>query len=587
MAQAVGTVIISDGVSFCVWAPFASAVHIMGDFNNWSETDTPLTKDDSGYWSANVRGARPGQEYKYIIQNGERKMLRNDPRALQITASGDNSIIVADDFEWHDHDFQMSPSNQQVIYEMHLGTFHRHDPATPGTFETALEKLDYLASLGVTTIELMPISSTAVNRWWGYDPDYIYAVEASYGGRQAFLQFVDAAHQKGIGVMLDVVYNHLSPYEELDLWQFDGWSENGQGGIYFYNDWRASTPWGPRLDYGRPEVRDYIVENALMWLRDCHIDGLRLDATFAMRKNVNQEITDSAPDNPEAYQTLQRLTKETKELKPSLFLVAEDFSNEAAMTRRQEEGGAGFDAQWDTSFPSRIRDVLEPLNDGDRNLSLIVEALQKRSNKNAFERIIYTESHDADANGRARLNEEISPGDATSLWARRRSTIGAAICLTAPGIPMLFQGQELMEQGWFSHWQALDWKKAGQFAGIVNLYQDLIALRLNRRGCSAGLQGQGLTILHQNNTDKVLAYDRFDKGGVNDDTVVILNVSNQTRINYELPFPRTGSWKVRLNSDWQGYSPDFSNTPTGDIFVENDFGSVNLGPYSFLILSQD
>ncbi|HEX6462610.1 MAG TPA: alpha-amylase family glycosyl hydrolase [Candidatus Saccharimonadales bacterium] len=587
MTQAVGALVLSDSVSFQVWAPFASTVHVMGDFNNWSETDTALTKDDNGYWSAKVSGAKPGHEYKYVIHNGETKLFRNDPRALQITASGDNSIIVASDFQWHDQAFTMPPPHQQVIYEMHLGTFHRHDPATPGTFETTLEKIDHLASLGITTVELMPITSTAINRWWGYDPDYLFAVETSYGGHHALLEFVNAAHQRGIGVVLDVVYNHLSPYEEPDLWQFDGWNENGQGGIYFYNDWRATTPWGPRLDYGRPEVRDYIVDNALMWLRDCHIDGLRCDAVFAIRKNVTNQITDNAPDNPEARQTLQRITKEAKALKPHALLIAEDFSTDPSITKPPEQGGLGFDTQWDTGFPSLIRDALEPINDSDRNLSFITTALTKRYNDHAFERVIYTESHDADANGRARLNEEISPGDATSLWAKRRSTMGAAICLTAPGTPMLFQGQEFMEQGWFSHWQALDWQKAEAFAGIVGLYRDLIALRLNRHHTSAGLCGPNIAILHEDHSQKVLAYHRFDQGGARDDVIIVLNLSNRTFSGYEFHFPRAGIWKVRLNSDWHGYSPHFTNTPTPDIEVKQDHGSVNLGAYSFLILSQD
>jgi 1,4-alpha-glucan branching enzyme len=185
------------------------------------------------------------------------------------------------------------------------------------------------------------------------------------------------------------------------------------------------------------------------------------------------------------------------------------------------------------------------------------------------------------------MNEEIAPKDPGSIFARRRSMLGAAAALTAPGIPMLFQGQEFMERGWFTHWDALEWNRTDTYAGTVQFYRDLITLRRNLRGQTAGLKGQGFETLNVDETNKLLAYHRFDAGGPNDDTVVVLNFANAARTNYQIKFPHAGTWKVRLNSDWQGYSADFTNHHTDDVVVENEQGTISIAPYSVLILSQD
>ncbi len=582
-----GVTVGDDGITFGLWAPFATAVWVTGDFNNWDEAATPLTADKKGNWWVTAAGARPGQEYKYVIQNGDKRMLRNDPRALQLTATGESSVIVGQDFAWQDDNFQMTPLHEQVIYELHIGTFNRHEPETPGTFDTAIEKLDYLVGLGVTTVELMPCSGVWMDRWWGYTPEYLYAVDAAYGGRRGLMRFVQAAHQRGLGVLLDVVYNHLDSDPKLDLWQFDGWSQDDRGGMYFYNDWRAETPWGnTRLDYGRPEVRDYITGNVKMWMQDFHIDGLRVDSTHYIRNAMGRD-NDASTDIADGWQVLQNITNTARAVNPQALLIAEDTASNAFITKPTSAGGAGFGAQWETPFPYVLRNVLNPLEDYGRNLDELQTALGKTYNNDPFQRVIYSESHDADANGRARLDEEIAPGNAASVFARRRSALAIAIVLTVPGIPMLFQGQEFMEDGSFNHWDPLDWSKAATFHGMLQLHKDLIALRRNKTGASKGLGGPHLAVTHFDEAGKVLAYHRKDAGGAGDDVVVVVNFANQTRNDYVLPFPNTGTWKIRLNSDWQGYSPDFTNTQTPDVAVETDHGAINIGPYSVLILSQD
>ena len=581
-----GVVVDERGAHFGVWAPFAESVGVTGDFTNWSEAGTPLKKNKDGTWSGYIEGAEVGQEYKYVIGHGKRLLERNDPRALQLTAAQDATVIVNPDFDWQDDDFVLAAPNEQVIYEIHIGTFHRNDPATPGTFMAAMEKLDYLRDLGINVIEVMPVCGTNMERWWGYEPTYLYSVEAAYGGRQAFKEFVRAAHQRGIGVIVDVVYNHLSPEENFDLWRFDGWSEPGRGGIYFYSDSRIETPWGPRPDYGRPEVQAYIVDNARMWIEDCHVDGLRADAVFAIR-NAKGWNDDPEHDIAEGWHLLQHINKAVHAANPHAITIAEDVACNEHITRPAAHGGAGFDAQWETTFPNILRHTIDPVDDGDRTLAPVEEELRKYYNGDAFQRVVYSESHDADANGQARLNAEIAPDDPDGIFARRRSMLAASVAFTAPGIPMLFQGQEFMEPGWFTHWNQLDWSRADTFHGTVQFYRDLASLRRNLRGQTAGLTGQGYETLVCDETNKVLAYHRWAEGGVNDDTVIILNFSNTTLENYELKFPVAGTWKVRLNSDWQGYSSDFTNIHTDDVIVGNDKGNVTIAPYSVIILSQD
>ncbi|HVC35850.1 MAG TPA: alpha-amylase family glycosyl hydrolase [Candidatus Dormibacteraeota bacterium] len=581
----VGVILHRDGVTFRVWAPFANSVAVSGSFNNW--TQSPLTSENDGYWSTDISNAQAGQEYKFVIGSGDKLLYKNDPRSLQVTTSAGNSIIVDPQFDWGEDNFKIPPKSAQIFYELHVGTFNRLDPSTSGNFETAAQKLDYLAELGITMIELMPIGTMAMDRGWGYATDYIYAVESLYGGRHQFLEFVKAAHKRGIGIVLDVVFNHFGPDGGLDLWQFDGWSQDGKGGIYFYNDWRSQTPWGEtRPDYGRPEVAQYILDNVRMWMYHCHLDGLRLDSTIYIR-NVMGNNNDPDHDIADGWNLMQRINNLARKIKPEAIMIAEDVSGNEYMTKPQAEGGAGFSAQWEVNFPHLLRNAIDALDDANRDLNSINSALLGQYNGDVFQRIIYCDSHDSAANGGARLSEEIAPGHVDSVFAARRSLIAASIVLTAPGIPMLLQGQEFMENGSFNDWQALDWQKSQKFAGIVLAYRHLIALRKNQYGHTAGLMGQSIKVLQLDQQPKVLVYHRWDQGGPGDDVVIAINFANQTLKDYNITFPRNGSWITRFNSDWKGYSPSFKDLKTPSLNVENNSGKINLGPYSVLVLSQD
>lgn len=598
-----GAIPHESGVAFRVWAPHSDAVYVTGSFNEWSPDAHPMAKEEGGYWYADIPSAAIGHEYRYRLVSGDKVLLRIDPYARQVTSSVGNSVVHDPHFDWEGDNFHIPPANELVIYEMHLGTFHEDHDAQTDKFTEAVQKLDHLQRLGVNAIEVMPLAQFAGKLSWGYNPSCVFAVETNYGGPAAFKRFVKSVHQAGLAVILDVVYNHFGP-TDLDLWQFDGWSENGQGGIYFYNDWRAETPWGAtRPDYGRKEVRQFIRDNALMWLEEYHVDGLRLDMTLYMH-NVRAS-DDPGGDLPDGWGIIQWINREVHERFPDRITIAEDLQNDDRLTKPVDQGGAGFTAQWAARFVHPVRAAVITPNDDQRSLDSVREAIDGRYNGDPFQRVIYSESHDEVANGKARVASEIDPKNPDSWFAQKRTTLAAALVLTSPGIPMLFQGQEFLEDGWFQDSVPLDWHKSQEFSGLVRMYRDLVHLRLNRFGTTRGLTGSGLNTFHQNQADNVLAYHRWHQGGPSDDVVVVVNLSHQAHENYKLGFPSAGTWHLRLNSDSNIYSRGFSNQACSDVVAVAEqsaepktvnaaprdgfptSGTVNIGPYSVLIFSQD
>lgn len=572
-----------DDTEFRVWAPFAAGVSLAGTVAGTEPIE--MEKEPQGYWSIRIKGVESGQNYVYIITAPDGTVItRTDPRARQLTSSdGGASVITGNDFDWQGDDFTPAATEKQIIYELHVGTFNRPDPATTGTFDDALEKLEYLKNLGINVIELMPVTSMAHSYGWGYAPNHIYSVENAYGGRYGLLTFVRECHKQGIAVILDVVYNHFS--DATDLWQFDGWSENGRGGIYFYNDERGDTPWGGRPDYGRPEVRQFILDNATMWLTEYHLDGLRIDSSIYMR-NTEGRDNDPAHDIPDAWYLLQDIVEIAHKIKPLAIMIAEDCANSPYITKPRIESGCAFDAQWELGFPHVLRDGLGLR--GANSLAGVRFELERQYNGNAFEKIIFSDSHDTAANGSVRLNEAASLGDAADLTARQRSLLASAVMLTAPGIPMLLQGQEFLQDGSFNDWQELQWDKAGIYAGIVAAYRDLIALRCNKFSNTAGLGGQSVAIFHHDENNAVLGYHRWANGGPGDDTLIIANFSSNAHAGYQLHFPLPGSWRTRFNSTWKGYSPDFHQVDIHKVVTEADnLITLDLPAYAVLILSQE
>ena len=578
------------GVTFRTWAPNATAVSVGGTFNGWSASSHPLSSEGNGWWSRDVALIQAGVQYKFAIKRGTTTYWKNDARARNLTNSIGNSVVYNPNaYNWQTNNFQMPAWTKIVAYEMHIGTFNvPAGAALPGTFATATAKLDHLQALGVNTLALMPVSEFAGDISWGYNPAHPYSVESSYGGPDALKAFVDAAHQRGIAVMGDVVYNHFGP-SDLDLWQYDGWSTSSStGGIFFYEDANANTPWGARPNYGRGEVRTYLKENTMMWLNEFRLDGLRFDGTKFMR------LRDYAgPEIPDGWSMLQWCNDSADAQFPGKLMVAEDLGDNEWITKTTGAGGAGFDSQWDGSFAFPVRSAIEATSDSSRDMFAVRDAINKNFNGSMQQRIIYTENHDEVANGRSRVPETIWPGNAGSWYSRKRSTLGAALVMTAPGIPMIFQGQEFLEDGYFAAEDRLDWNKATTYGKVTDMYRSLIRLRRNLDGTSGGLSGANTNVFHLNNNAKVLAFHRWQNGGAGDDVVVLTNFSNVSYPNYRIGLPRGGLWKVRFNSDSTAYSSDYSNYATADVTADNSgydglpfSGNFRFGPYTSVIFSQ-
>ena len=551
----------AKGVTFRVWAPHAEKVYVTGTFDGWNKTSTPLTKEDNGYWSTKVLGAKAGDEYRYMIHTPVEWKLaplsRIDPYAKKVTNSVGNGVIYdTKAFDWGDDKFKMATGNELVIYEMHIGTFNVKEKGHPGTFDSAIEKFPYLKKLGINAVEVMPVAEFPGDFSEGYDPSHPFAIESAYGGPDAFKRFVKAAHEHDIAVVVDVIYNHFGP-NNLDLWQFDGWSENSKGGIYFYNDRRSHTPWGEtRPDYGRGEVRQYIRDNVFMWLEEYHADGLRWDMIVFI-KSIDGNAGNPANEISDGWNLMQWINAEIQQRLSSKIIIAEGMHKNPWVTKDVGAGGAGFNAQWDADFVHHIRQAVIAQDDRSRDLGSVSKAIEHRYDQDAFKRIIYTESHDAVSNGRARLPEDIWPGKADSWFSRKRSTLAGALVLTSPGIPMIFEGQELLEDRWFQDKVPIDWSRAESEKGILEMYRDLIALRRDLSGLTRGLCGQNIHLYHFDDGAKIIAFHRWDKKGPTDSVVVAVNMMNQNRDGYTIGFPRAGLWKTRFNSDSNKYGPDF------------------------------
>lgn len=414
---------------FRVWAPAPGKVEVQVGGKRFA-----MQADGSGWWTANVEPAKAGSDYGFVV-DGEGPFP--DPRSpwQPDGVHGLSRGVEHDAFAWTDAGFRAPPLGSAVIYELHIGTF------TPeGTFAAAITRLDHLVQLGVTHVELMPVNAFPGAHGWGYDGVGLFAVQDSYGGPDGLKALVDSCHAHGLAVLLDVVYNHLGP------------SGNYLGKFAPYFTERHHTPWGAALNFDGPdsdEVRRFFCDNALMWLRDYHFDGLRLDAVHA--------IIDTT-----ARPFLEQLGGEVKQLSAQLarplVLIAESDLNDPRLIWPTQRGGFGLDAQWSDDFHHALHTVLTGERSGYyedfSGLADLAKALRQayvydgchsRHRRRSHGRtpeglsghrfLAYAQNHDQIGN-RA-CGERL--GHLASLG---RLKIAAALVFTSPFVPMIFQGEE-------------------------------------------------------------------------------------------------------------------------------------------------
>jgi len=430
-----GATLTGDNCGFRVWAPAAKTVTLRL-INADGQHDWPMQYADDGHFELQAF-VRTGDKYFYLVDQNKPVP---DPvsRLLPEGVHGPTEIIGAEKFTWTDDAWRGLPLREYVIYELHIGTF------TPeGTFDAAIAKLPYLKSLGITVIEIMPVAAFPGTRNWGYDGVSLYAVQASYGGPDALKRLVNAAHEIGLSVMLDVVYNHLG--NEGNYLRFFG--------PYFTN--KHQTPWGEAINYDQPGcegVRRYFVENALYWIREYHMDGLRLDAVQTIKDDSPKHILAEIAEEVAALAT---------ELGREVCVIAETDENDEKMVRPLASGGLGMSAQWSDDFHHAIHAFFTGERKGYYQdfgqPEQIARALQdgfvfqgeqfqfwgrargtSSANMSAPAHVICTQNHDQIGN-RA-CGERL-----TALIPCGARMLAAALLLLAPETPLLFMGQEYDE----------------------------------------------------------------------------------------------------------------------------------------------
>jgi 1,4-alpha-glucan branching enzyme len=589
-----GSIPYDGGVAFGVWAPDAVSVFVEGDFNNWSQTANPLVSDGNGIWSVDVAGAVAGQTYRYVISSpGFATVTRRDPYSRVVTEAnyteGNSIIYDTTAYQWTSPPFTGPPLKNLLIYEMEIGTFAGVKGGTSGTFQSAIGRLPAIYSLGFNAVEVMPVVENPPGNSIGYGPSDQLAVEnETYGGPDNFKAFVDACHTAGLAVILDIVHNHWGPWD-LTTDKFDGWfTTEYPGGIYFYDaaDW--NSPFGPRPNYSSANVAQYIYDSLTMWIQEYRIDGFRWDSV----SNIYNTDNGTGTYLPDGWTLLQNANVQTVNDNPAFVNIAEDLTGNATVTAPINQAGAGFASQWNGNFVSPMRAQLTLTSDSEVNMETIASSIGQAFNGVFTQNLNYTESHNEVTDGGQRLTTLIDPSAPTSWLALKKSTLGAAILFTSPGVPMIFQGQEFVENEPLAVNMPLQWSLATEFASIRKLWATLAAARQNTSGKTPNLAGDGLNIYQVDDTNKLIAYQRFDSQ-IPGTVVVIANFTGNTETGMTVGFPASGTWITRFNSDSKAYSSTFSGSGSTAVSAKGGpysgmpySGSVTIGPYSLMILSQ-
>ena len=577
-----GATLLPDGATFRVWAPHALAVHVVGDFNDRRRNDANLlTRDEQGHWRGFVPGARDRQRYMFYVIGEGSEGPKRDPYARELqTPFPSECILRCADFPWHDSGFVTPHFHDFVIYQLHVGTFFTPNlPHKGGTFLDVARKLSYLAELGVTALQLMPVQEFQTTFSLGYNgtdyfspemdlavddsalPPYVEAINALLDARGAapyrvqdlhgemnqLKALVDLAHLHGLAVVLDVVYNHAGgDFGDESLYFFDRQKTDAghRNSLYFTDRGHAG---GLVFDFGKPEVRDFLIQNAKFFLDEYRVDGFRHD-------QVSVIDHDGAPHG---WRFCQDLTSTLRAHRPGSFDKAE-YWNVNPYVVRSPPDGAGFDTSLTDGLRIAVRRVISDASIPDErplDMTGLARSLWPAGFDKQWQFVQGPENHDIVYQGReervARLGD---PGNSRSWYARSRARVAAGISLTAPGIPMLFMGQEFLEDKQWSdnfdfhsslllHWAGLD-ENDKQMADHLRFMRELIQLRW-RHG---GLRGQGFRVVHVHDSNRLLAFHRWVEGS-GEDVVVVVHLAPYNRFGYRIGLPGGGEWREVFNSD--------------------------------------
>jgi maltooligosyltrehalose trehalohydrolase len=569
----------------------------------------PLSRSDRGYFQGTITGVSPGSLYFYRL-DGEKD--RPDPASrFQPRDVHGPSQVVAPHFPWEDRGWVGPPLQDYIIYELHVGTF------TPeGTFAAIIPHLDELQELGVTALEIMPVAQFPGSRNWGYDGVFPYAVQNSYGGPQGLKQLVNACHQKGLAVVLDVVYNHLGPEGNY----------LGDYGHYFTQRFR--TPWGDAINFDGPhseEVRRFFLENALHWVTAYHIDALRLDS-------VDRIVDQSA--QPFLAELAETVHREAARQGRRVYLMAESDLNDSRFLRRREAGGLGLDVHWNDDFHHALHRLLTGEEDGYYQDYGRVEHLAR-----AFrEGFVYAGEYSPYRQRRRGSPALDLPGERFLVFAQNHDQVGnrlygerlsslvpwaglklaAGVVLLSPFLPLLFMGEEYGETAPFQYFvshldpalvEAVRRGRREEFSGFVwqgeppdpqseetfrrsrlnrqlrqerrhhalfELYRELIRLR-REHPALARLSKEDLEVV-SSESPRVLMVRRWHRG---DEIMAVCHFGN-SQAAVKLPVPQ-GGWRKILDTEEERWYGSGSPVPTA-VDSEGEV-SLTLPPLAFALFS--
>lgn len=592
-----------DGVLFSVWAPNAERVSVVGNFNNWDGRRHPMRKlDYSGIFELFIPGKYVGEIYKYeICAKSGNVFMKSDPYAFSSEVRPANASRIVDlSYKWKDSKWmaEREKINQLEkpisIYEMHLGAWKKPEDGREfySYRDLAVKLADYLIMMNYNYVELMPIMEHPYDPSWGYQVTGYYAPTSRYGQPTDFMYFVDYLHSKGIGVIIDWVPAHF-PKDEHGLGRFDGTC------LYEHEDPRRGEHphWGTYIfNYGRNEVRNFLVANALYWAEKYHIDGIRMDAVASMLyldygRNAGQWLPNKygGNENLEAIDFIKELNGKMHELHKGVMMIAEESTAWPMMTHSVEEGGLGFDFKWNMGWMNDFLNYikLDPLYRKYHHNQLTFSMVYEYS-----EKFMLVLSHDEVVHEKGSMISKM-PGGYEDKFSNLRVAYG--YMATHPGKKLLFMGQEIAQFAEFNEGQEVDWSlfefdahvfMQGYVKELNHLYQTEPALY--------ELDGnpEGFEWINCNSANtSLLSYIRRGKKEA-DNLVVICNFTPIEHKSYKLGVPAGGKWQEIFSSDSSKYGGEGRNNKVAkqakkeECDGQEHYISVNVPPLSIAVFKK-
>ncbi|CAK0745139.1 1,4-alpha-glucan branching enzyme [Azospirillaceae bacterium] len=576
---------LAQGATFRVWAPRAREVYVVGDFNQWKRNNASLLQmSNDGHWTGFIPKVKDGDRYKFYIVGKGSEGCKRDPyaRELENVWPNPNCIVrSASSFPWQDGNWRAPEFRDLIIYQFHVGTWVGPDRRTRvAKFLDVLDRIDYLVDLGVNAIEPLPIVEYNTPRSLGYNGTDLFSPESDYLvyddeikrylakvnqllikkgkvpltqevlaiGINQFKALVDICHHYGIVVILDVVYNHassnISDQPETIYFLDRAAGINPNDSLYFTDQNHT----GPVFAFWNSCVRQFLIDNAKFFIAEYHVDGYRYDQV---------SVIDQQNRGP-GWLFCQDLNSTLNYQYPSIVNIAEYWGPEPAVVRPRTEEGAGFHASWHDGLRKAVRGVISQASIG-REASMdwkpVVDCLRASGFRDAWRAVQYTESHDEVYHDRnMRIPKlAVGGGDTRSWYATSRSRVALGLILTAPGIPMIFMGQEFYEDNQWAddpssyqcsliYWEGLNHDKT--MIDFHRFSRELLWLRRKL----PGLRGEGLRVLAMENDLRVLVFQRWVEG-FGQDVVVVASLNEKSLYGYHVPFPTSGRWLEVFNSD--------------------------------------